>query len=47
MTKASIDEPAQVFYLLQRWDLALESLPRVARTFDYLNRVHHGKLLTE
>jgi hypothetical protein len=37
----------EVFYLLQRRDLALEPLPRVARTFDYFNRVHHGKLLTE
>jgi hypothetical protein len=47
MTKARIDEPAEVFYLLQRRDLALEPLPRVARTLDYFNGVHHGKLLTE
>jgi hypothetical protein len=47
MTKARIDEAAEVFYLLQRRDPALESLPRVARTLDYFNGVHHGKLLTE
>jgi hypothetical protein len=47
MAKARIDQPAEVFYLLQRRDLALEPLPRVARTLDYFNALYHGKLLTE
>src|SRR5205823_13806161 len=47
MTKARIDQPAKIFYLPRCRDLLLEPLPRIARTLDYFNCVHHGKLLTE
>src|SRR6266403_6091753 len=45
--EARRDQPAQIFNLPLSRNLTLQSLPRVAWTFDDLDGFHHGKLLAQ
>jgi methylglutaconyl-CoA hydratase len=46
MAKTGGDQGAEIIHLSVRWNLLLQSLPRVARALDELDRFDHGKLLT-